>query len=217
MTVCLIVEGTERKCEQHVLLACKELAETNVVRHGSGGDAKPTTSLVNHDLSRETARRKDGECGGEEGEKSDEGNALAQGDDCEKEGEDEPSYEIDAERACELIGSVSVGGANTRTRNEDSREGHPESTIGSESGSTEHVTAGELPHACEELSETTAEDGHSDYEVGCGDAPSSNVVEGEDECGRRKREQTQRRGVAYSAGRALNGRERVSCFFHIHC
>jgi hypothetical protein len=34
-----------------------------------------------HDLSRETARRKDGECGGEEGEKSDEGNALAQGDD----------------------------------------------------------------------------------------------------------------------------------------
>jgi hypothetical protein len=57
-------------------------------------------------------------------------------------------------------------------------------------GSTEHVTAGELPHACEELSETTAEDGHSDYEVGCGDAPSSNVVEGEDECGRRKREQT---------------------------
>lgn len=56
--------------------------------------------------------------------------------------------------------------------------------------STEHVAAGELPHACKQLGETTAEDGHADYGVGGLDATSGDIEHGEDECRGGEREQT---------------------------
>ena len=55
---------------------------------------------------------------------------------------------------------------------------------------TECVAVWKCPHASEELSETTSEDGHANDDIGLGDTACPDVVEREEECRGRKREHT---------------------------
>ena len=54
---------------------------------------------------------------------------------------------------------------------------------------TEHIAAGELPHASKELGESTTENGHADYDIRGSNATGTNVIEGKDEGRGGKREQ----------------------------
>ena len=54
---------------------------------------------------------------------------------------------------------------------------------------TKRISARELPHACEELGQSTSEKGHADDNVGGFDTASLNVDEGEYECRRGEGEQ----------------------------
>lgn len=56
-------------------------------------------------------------------------------------------------------------------------------------GCTENVAAGELPHACQELGETTTEDGHANNNIRCSYMAGIDIIEGKYERRRRKREQ----------------------------
>ena len=71
-----------------------------------------------------------------------------------------------------------------------------ELTCGSES-----VSFGELPHAREELSETTAEDGHADDDIGVCNAPCLDVVQRKHQGGRGEREEAARQGPSVSQKR----------------
>lgn len=59
-----------------------------------------------------------------------------------------------------------------------------EPTCGSKS-----ISFGKLPHAREELSKTTAEEGHAYNNIGFFDVPCLDVVHGEDESCRAEREE----------------------------
>lgn len=56
--------------------------------------------------------------------------------------------------------------------------------------STQGVATRKFPHASQELNETADEDGHADNDVGCVHTVRVHIDEGENECGRREREQT---------------------------
>lgn len=74
----------------------------------------------------------------------------------------------------------------------------------------EDVTAGELPHASEKLSKAAAEKGHTDNDVGVGDAVHSHIVETEDERRAREREETQSRRIGDSGWTGCTG-ESAAC------
>ena len=55
--------------------------------------------------------------------------------------------------------------------------------------SAKGVASGELPHASEELGETTAEEGHTNDDVGGLDATSMDIVKGQNQRRGREREE----------------------------
>ena len=75
----------------------------------------------------------------------------------------------------------------------------PRQTCGSKS-----ISFGELPHAREELSQTTAEEGHAYDDIGLFDAPCLNVVQGEDQGCRGEREETAEQGPSVNRKRTKN-------------
>lgn len=56
-------------------------------------------------------------------------------------------------------------------------------------GGTKCVLSGKLPHAGDKLGKAPNEEGHAENDVGMGDPPRLNVVQGEDEGRRRESEQ----------------------------
>jgi len=199
-STCSFREGTERKGEERVLLSSKKLSKANVVRDEGGDDTEVASGLSEILLESELASGKNSKSSGKESEESNEGDALAESDDEEQECENKPGDEVDSEGALELR-CICEGRNNTGAGNEDGGEGHPESTIGSEGSSTEHVSTGELPHASKELGSATTEDGHTDNDVRMGNTPGAYVVEGEDEGGGSEGEQPESCGVGDLGGR----------------
>jgi hypothetical protein len=206
--ISLRLEVAKGQPERRVGLSVKEVSEADVVGNECNNNTDSSTSLADSGGSVDFTGSKECEGESKEPEEEDEGDALANGDNAEPRGDHAPTDEIDAKSACELS-LHSVGSTDARTRNQDCGIGKPESTVGSEGCSTESVALGELPHASEELSETTTEDGHANNDVGVSDGADLEVVHREHESCRCERKETQGCGVGNA--RWHRGGKRALC------
>jgi len=164
---------------------------TGVVRAKGGDDAEGASGLGDRGASGEFAHAEEQEGDPEEEEHGRERDGgLVRGEEHD-EGEREPGHEVDAQRAVQLV-RVGISSEDTGARPEDQRERDPEAAIRAESSGTEGVTGSELPHASEELDETSDANGHADDEIGGGDASRADIEEGENQGGRSEGEQAER-------------------------
>jgi hypothetical protein len=203
------VEFSGGEAEERVCLGIEHGGNTEVIRDEGGDDTEDTTGLGAVDAEVECTSSENGECGGEEAEEGDEANALAHGHNPEIAGDHAPGEEIDADGVLKL-GLVGVGGDDTAAWEEDRCIGQPEDTIGRERCCAEYISLREFPHAREELGKATAEDGHTDHDIGVCDVSCLDVVQGEDKCRGREGKETKRGRVgdaaAWAGGRcAIEG------------
>jgi len=176
-------------------LGCVQTRGTRVVCAQRGDDTKGTSSLDDSDLASEVSGGEEDEGDEEEEEHRGECDRCLVGADEHDEGEHKPGKQVDTEGVGELAGVSSVRVDNTSAGNEDACVGDPETTIRGEGGGTEGVAASKLPHASQELDETSYTDCHTDDDIRDGDVTGLDVVQGEDEGRRGEREEAQRSRV----------------------
>jgi len=188
-------EGTEGESEPRVVLG-QQLGGTGVESGRGSGKTDGSTSLVDSELFGELAGHKEEEGQVKEEEEGDQGDVDPQGRQEEEESDDEPGSQEDSNGASELAWVASVGRGDTEAGVKEACVGQPETTVTGESSRAKRVPSGKLPHSSGELSKTTNEASHTDDGVRDGDAPSRDVVHGEDESRGGKREETKRAWVA---------------------
>jgi len=165
---------------------CDQVARSGVVGNSSGKKTEATANLGDLDLDRECTDHEEHESEHQEEEQGGQGYTRAQRRKEHDEGEYKPGSEEEANRILEvtrvgLCGRVSVDNASARDQNQGVRD--PESTVGRESSGAEGVTASKLPHASEELGDSTTSDGHTKDNLGLDDMASLDVNEGKDKSG----------------------------------
>jgi len=161
----LLVEGTDGEGEGWVGFSLEKAGNTDVVSNDGSDDTEDTASLVDVGTCVESASGENGESDSEEEEQHNEADALSETDDAEVPGDDRPGNQVDTNSRGEFS-RVSVGSDDAASGDEDGRVRQPENTVGGECGCTEGVSFGELPHTREELGESTAEDSHTNYNIG---------------------------------------------------
>jgi len=181
-----LVEGTKGQFDA---VRRNKVSEADVECNERGDDAQSTTSLGQWDGVCEISNAEKKESDIQESKEYDETNVLLKRAEEQEESDHEPSHQVDAKTALKFsnIGECSE---NAAARKENSGIGQPECTIGGECCSAKGVASGEFPHSSEELGKTTTEDGHSNYNIWLGNASCLKIVQGQNESGRSKREQT---------------------------
>jgi hypothetical protein len=165
---------------------CDQVARSGVVGNSSSKETEAAANLGDLDLDRECTNHEEHESEHQEEEQGGERYTRAQRREEHDEGEYEPGSEEEANGILEvtrfgLCGRVSVDNASARDENQGVRD--PESTVGRESSGAEGVTASKLPHASEELGDSTTSDGHTKDNLGLDDMASLDVNEGKDKSG----------------------------------
>jgi len=93
--------------------------------------------------------------------------------------------------------NITDGGSRktAREKHNSRRKERTKTNVRSLTGSTEDVSAGELPHASEELGKSTSEDGHPYDHIGGVDTTGVDIHHGKQECRRSEGEQA---AIGYS-------------------
>lgn len=167
-----------------------------VERDHRGDAAQDASSLVRGQALHKLA---DGKCHkgeDQEEEHSRQGDRGAERGQEEKERNDHPGNQVDAERARELgrrRALISSQDAGTGPVNETKR--NPEPAVHSERSSTKCVPGSKLPHAGKHLAEPTDAQGHAYNGVWHRDMARAGIVQRQDQSRRRESKQPEGRGV----------------------
>jgi len=193
--------------ESEQIVLSQELSETAVVRNERGDDADCTTCLAYGIVGREIGDCENEERHHEAEEEHTQADRLAERGKEEQKSDATPANEVDGDGVNNLagVGRGGIGITDAKTGDQEDRKREPEGAERREGTSSKGVAGGELPHASNELGETTTEEGHANDDVGSVDVTSVYIVQRQDERRGRKGEEAKWGGVAKLGGTVGDG------------